>query len=186
MTSLPQPRPRGGAVREDANGERRKDQPMTIKDQLQADLKTAMLNKDELRKNVIRFTVSAIKNAEIAKPDHQLTEAEVLAILTTEVKRRKDTLTELEKVDRPELLKEETAQLEVLMHYLPTQMSRAEIVAAAQQVIAEVGASGPAIDGKTPQGVPPAKGQVMKRLMADLKGKADGKLVSEVVNELMK
>lgn len=148
---------------------------MTLKDQLQADLKTAMLNKDELRKNVIRFTVAAIKNAEIDKPDHQLTEAEVLAILTTEVKRRKDTLAELEKVDRPELQQEETAQLAVLMHYLPKQISREEIVNAAQQIITEVGAGGPQ-----------AKGQVMKRLMADLKGKADGKLVSEVVNELMK
>jgi hypothetical protein len=152
-----------------------KEKTMTIKDQLQADLKTAMLNKDELRKNVIRFTISSIKNAEIDKPDHHLTETEVLAILTTEVKRRKDTLTELEKVDRPDLLKEETAQLEVLMHYLPQQLSRAEIVAAAQKAIAEVNVSGPQ-----------AKGQVMKLLMAELKGKADGKLVSEVVNELMK
>ena len=148
---------------------------MNVKEQLQADLKTAMLNKDELRKNVIRFTIAAIKNAEIAKPGHELTEAEMLAILTTEVKRRKDTLTELEKANRPELLKEETAQLEVLRQYLPKQMSRAEIVAAAQAVMTEVNANGPQ-----------ATGQIMKRLMADLKGKADGKLVSEVVNELMK
>ena len=148
---------------------------MNVKEQLQADLKTAMLNKDELRKNVIRFTIAAIKNAEIAKPGHELTEAEMLAILTTEVKRRKDTLTELEKANRPELLKEETAQLEVLMQYLPKQMSRAEIVAAAQAVMTEINANGPQ-----------ATGQIMKRLMADLKGKADGKLVSEVVSELMK
>lgn len=148
---------------------------MNVKEQLQADLKTAMLNKDELRKNVIRFTIAAIKNAEIAKPGHELTEAEMLAILTTEVKRRKDTLTELEKANRPELLKEESAQLEVLMQYLPKQMSRAEIVAAAQAVMTEINANGPQ-----------ATGQIMKRLMADLKGKADGKLVSEVVNELMK
>src|SRR5512143_372569 len=148
---------------------------MNVKEQLQTDLKTAMLNKDELRKNVIRFTIAAIKNAEIAKPGHELTEAEILAILTTEVKRRKDTLTELEKVNRPELLKEETAQLEVLMQYLPKQMSHAEIVAAARAVMAEVNANGPQ-----------ATGQIMKRLMADLKGKADGKLVSEVGNELMK
>ena len=148
---------------------------MNVKEQLQADLKTAMLNKDELRKNVIRFTIAAIKNAEIAKPGHELTEAEMLAILTTEVKRRKDTLTELEKANRPELLKEESAQLEVLMQYLPKQMSRAEIVTAAQAVMTEINANGPQ-----------ATGQIMKRLMADLKGKADGKLVSEVVNELMK
>ncbi|HZY44702.1 MAG TPA: GatB/YqeY domain-containing protein [Anaerolineae bacterium] len=148
---------------------------MNVKEQLQADLKTALLNKDELRKNVIRFTVSAIKNAEIAKPGHELSDADLLALLTTEVKRRKDTISELEKVDRPELLKEEKAQLEVLMNYMPKQLSRAAIVETAQKVIAEVGASGPQ-----------ATGQVMKRLMADLKGKADGKLVSEVVNELMK
>lgn len=148
---------------------------MNVKEQLQADLKTALLNKDELRKNVIRFTVSAIKNAEIAKPGHELSDADLLALLTTEVKRRKDTISELEKVDRPELLKEEKAQFEVLMNYLPKQLSRAAIVETAQKVIAEVGASGPQ-----------ATGQVMKRLMADLKGKADGKLVSEVVNELMK
>ncbi len=159
---------------------------MNIKEQLQADLKTAMLNKDELRKNVIRFTVAAIKNAEIAKPGHELSDADMLALLTTEVKRRKDTITELEKVDRPDLLKEEKAQLDVLMNYLPKQLSRDEIVETAKKVIAEVGATGPPFGGKTPQGVPQATGQVMKRLMADLKGKADGKLVSEVVNELMK
>ncbi len=148
---------------------------MNIKEQLQADLKTALLNKDELRKNVIRFTISAIKNAEIAKPGHELSDADMLALLTTEVKRRKDTLTELEKANRTDLLKEEQAQLDVLMNYLPKQLSREEIVEAAQKVIAEVGASGPQ-----------ATGQVMKRLMADLKGKADGRLVSEVVNDLMK
>jgi uncharacterized protein YqeY len=148
---------------------------MNIKEQLQADLKTALLNKDELRKNVIRFTVSAIKNAEIAKPGHELSDADMLTLLTTEVKRRKDTLTELEKANRPDLLKEEKAQLDVLMNYLPKQLSREEIVETAKKVIAEVGVTGPQ-----------ATGQVMKRLMADLKGKADGKLVSEVVNELMK
>lgn len=159
---------------------------MNVKAQLQADLKTAMLNKDELRKNVIRFTISAVKNAEIAKPGHELSDADMLAVLTSEVKRRKDTLAELEKVDRPELLKEEKAQLEVLMNYLPQQMSREEIVEAAQKVIAEVSASDPPFGGKTPQAVPQAAGQVMKRLMAELKGRADGKLVNEVVHDLMK
>ncbi len=147
---------------------------MNLQEQLQADLKTAMLNKDELSKNVIRFTISALKNAAIDKPGHTLTDADMLAVLSTEVKRRKDTITELEKANRPDLMQEENAQLEVLMRYLPKQMSREEIVTAAQKVIAEVGSG------------PQATGQVMKRLMADLKGKADGKLVSAVVAELMK
>jgi uncharacterized protein YqeY len=146
---------------------------MNLKEQLQADLKTAMFNKDELRKNVIRFTLANLKNAEIAKIG-ELTEAETLAVLSSEVKRRRDTIAELEKANRPELLKEEQDQLDVLMTYLPKQLSREEIAAAARQVIAEVGASGPQ-----------ATGEVMKRLMPELKGKADGKLINEVVRELL-
>ncbi len=147
---------------------------MPIKDQLQADLKTALLAKDEIRKDTIRFTLAGIKNAEIAK-NKTFDDAEVLGVLSTEVKRRRDTIAELEKANRPELLKREQDQLEVLLNYLPKQMSREEIAAAAQRVIAEVGASGPQ-----------AMGQVMGKLAPELKGKADGKLINEVVRELLK
>jgi uncharacterized protein YqeY len=147
---------------------------MTIKDQLQADLKTALRNKDELRKDVIRYTLAAIKNAEIAK-NTQFGDADVAAVLTTEVKRRRDTIAELETAHRPELLKHEQDQLEVLLAYVPKQMSREEIEAVASQVIAELGASGPQ-----------ATGAVMGKLMPQLKGKADGKLINEVVRELLK
>ncbi len=146
---------------------------MSIKDQLQADLKTALLNKDELRKEVIRYTIAAIKNAEIAK-NKPLSDDEVLAVLATEVKRRRDTIAELEKANRPDLLKHEQEQLEVLMGYLPRQMSREEVTVAAQQVIDELGVKGPQ-----------AMGQVMGKLMPQLKGKADGKLINEVVKELL-
>jgi uncharacterized protein YqeY len=147
---------------------------MTIKDQLQADLKTALRNKDELRKDVIRYTLAAIKNAEIAK-NTQFGDADVAAVLTTEVKRRRDTIAELETAHRPELLKHEQDQLELLLAYVPKQMSREEIEAVASQVIAELGASGPQ-----------ATGAVMGKLMPQLKGKADGKLINEVVRELLK
>ena len=147
---------------------------MSLKDQLQADLKAAMLNKDDVRKNVIRMTLAALKNAEIDKVG-ELTDAETQAVLSTEVKRRRDTIAELEKANRPELLQNERAQLETLLDYLPKQMSREEVMAAAQRVIAEAGAVGPQ-----------AMGDVMKRLMADLKGRADGKMVNEVVRELLK
>ena len=146
---------------------------MTIQDQLQADLKTALRNKDDLRKDVIRYTIAAIKNAEIAR-NKPLSDEEVLAVLSTEVKRRRDTIAELEQVNRPELLKHEQDQLEVLLGYLPRQMSRAEVTAAARQVIDEIGAHGPQ-----------ATGEVMKRLMPELKGKADGKMINEVVKELL-
>lgn len=147
---------------------------MTIKDQLQADLKTAMLNKDDLRKDVIRYTLAALKYAEIAK-NKPLDDADVAAVLATEVKRRRDTIAELETANRPKLLKHEQDQLEVLMAYVPKQMSREEVTAAAQKVIAELGMSGPQ-----------AMGDVMKRLMPELKGKADGKLINEVVRDLLK
>jgi uncharacterized protein YqeY len=185
---------------------------MSIKDQLQADLKTAMLNKQELRRDVIRFTQAAMKNAELAKQqklvkershlwqtgkvdedgnpiideaerDKQLaeiarlvplTDEEQLSVLTTEVKRRRETIADAEKAGRADLIEREQAELEVVLGYLPKQMSREEVTAAAQAVIAEVGAKGPQDTGK-----------VMGKLMLQLKGKADGKLISEVVKELL-
>jgi len=185
---------------------------MSIKDQLQADLKTAMLNKQELRRDVIRFTQAALKNAELAKQqklvkvrsqlwqtgkvdengnpiadeaerDKQLAEIarlapltaeEQLSVLTTEVKRRRETIADAEKAGRPEIASREQAELEVVLGYLPKQMSREEVTAAAQALIAEVGAKGPADTGK-----------VMGKLMPQLKGKADGKMISEVVKELL-
>src|SRR5512136_2333717 len=185
---------------------------MSIKDQLHADLKTAMLSKQELRRDVIRFTQAALKNAELAKQqklvkersrlwqtgqvdesgnpiideaerDKQLaeigkltplTDEEQLAVLTTEVKRRRETIADAEKAGRADLLKQEQAELEVVLGYLPKQLSREEVVAAAQKVIVEVGAKGPQDTGK-----------VMGQLMPQLKGKADGRMINEVVKELL-
>jgi uncharacterized protein YqeY len=185
---------------------------MSIKDQLQADLKTAMLNKQELRRDVIRFTQAAMKNAELAKQqklvkershlwqtgkvdedgnpivdevirDQQLaeiarlvplTDEEQLSVLTTEVKRRRETIADAEKAGRADLVEREQAELEVVIGYLPKQMSREEVTAAAQAIIAEVGAKGPADTGK-----------VMGKLMPQLKGKADGKMISDVVKALL-
>jgi uncharacterized protein len=187
---------------------------MSLKDQLQADLKAAMFSKDERRKNVIRLTLAEFKNTEVAKRQKlikershlwakpgevdadgnpaidaekrgkelaeidqltPLTEAEMQAVLATEVKRRRDTIAELETANRPDLLEEAKAQLELALPYLPAQMGREDVITAAQKVIAEVGASGPQ-----------AAGEVMKRLMPGLKGKADGKLINEVVRDLLK
>ncbi|HZY40425.1 MAG TPA: GatB/YqeY domain-containing protein [Anaerolineae bacterium] len=147
---------------------------MNLKDQLQADLKSAMLSKDELRKEVIRFTLAGIQYAELNK-NKPLDEAEVAAVLQTEVKRRRDTIAELETVNRPELLKHEQDQLEVLLAYLPKQMDRDEVTTIAAKVIAELGVSGPQ-----------AMGAVMGKLMPQLRGKADGKLINEVVRDLLK
>ena len=146
---------------------------MGIKAQLQEDLKAAMRSKDELRKAVLRFTLAAIKNREIEQRG-ELDEETLAAVLQTEIKRRRDTISEVEKAGRADLLAAEKAELECLLPYLPQQMSKEDVEQAARAVIAELGASSSA-----------QMGEVMKRLMANLKGKADGRLVSQVVKELL-
>ncbi len=150
---------------------------MTLKTKLQDDLKAAMKSGDKRRLAALRLTLSAIKIAETAETRAtrgDLTDEEIIPVLQTEIKRRRDTIAELEKADRPEMLADEKAELAALSDYMPKQMSRDQVVEAARAVIAEMGATGPA-----------QMGAVMKQLMARLKGQADGKLVNVVVRELL-
>ncbi len=150
---------------------------MTLKTKIQDDIKAALKSSDKRRLAALRLTLASIKNVETAEgraTRGDLTDEEVAALLQTEVKRRRDTIAELETVDRPEMLAEEIAELQVLLEYVPQQMGREQIVGAARAVIAQTGATGPV-----------QTGAVMKQLMAQLKGQADGKLVSEVVRELL-
>lgn len=136
-----------------------------------------MKSGDKRRLAALRLTFSSIKIAETAeaRPTRgDLTDEEVAALLQTEIKRRRDTIAELEKASRPEMLADEQAELEALLDYVPKQVSREQIAEAARAVIAQTGAQGPA-----------QMGVVMKQLMAQLKGQADGKLINEVVRELL-
>jgi uncharacterized protein YqeY len=150
---------------------------MTLKTRLQDDLKAALKAGDKRKLAALRLTLSSIKLAETAESRQahgDLSDEEALAILQTEVKRRRDTIAELETVDRPELLADEKAELKSLLDYLPKQLSREQIAEVARAVIAQTGATGPA-----------QTGAVMKQLVAQLKGQADGRLVNEVVRELL-
>jgi hypothetical protein len=150
---------------------------MTLKTKIQDDIKAALKSGDKHRLAALRLTLASIKNAETAEgraTRDDLTDEQVAALLQTEVKRRRDTIAELEKVGRPQMLADEQAELQALLEYLPQQMSREQIVEAARAIIAQTGATGPA-----------QMGMVMKQLMAQLKSQADGKLVSEVVRELL-
>ena len=150
---------------------------MSLKAKLQDDLKAAMKEGRKRKLAALRLTLASIKVAETAetRSTHgDLTDDEVTALLQTEVKRRRDTIAELEKVGRPEMLADEKAELEALMDYLPRQWSREQVLEAARAVITATGATGQA-----------QTGLVMKQLMAQLKGQADGKIVSEVVRELL-
>ena len=146
---------------------------MSLKDKLTEDLKQAMRQRDEQRRSTLRLVMAAIKNAEIEKR-RELEEGELLAIIAKEAKQRHESIDQFERGGRQDLADREEAELQILLAYLPEQLSREEIEAQARQIIAEVGAASPA-----------QMGQVMRRLMPLMQGKADGKLVSQVVKELL-
>ena len=146
---------------------------MNLKDRLTEDLKQAMRQGDERRKSTIRLVRAAIINAEIEQGE-DLGEDEVLAIIAKQAKQRRESVAEFAKGGRQDLVDQEEEELQILLSYLPAQMSRDEIEVAAQQVIAEVGATSMA-----------QMGEVMRQLMSQLKGKADGSLVNQVVREIL-
>jgi uncharacterized protein YqeY len=146
---------------------------MNLKDRLTEDLKQAMRQGDERRKSTIRLVRAAITNAEIEQGE-DLSEDELLAIIAKQAKQRRESVAEFAKAGRQDLVDQEEEELQILLSYLPAQMSRAEIEVAARQVIAEVGATSMA-----------QMGEVMRPLMSQLKGKADGSLVNQVVREIL-
>jgi len=146
---------------------------MTLKDSIQEALRGALKRQQKVEVSTLRLVLSEIKNAEIAQ-QKPADDNKVLDVIAREVKRRRESIEAFKKGNRSDLVAQEEAELAVLMSYLPEQMSRAEIMAAARQAVDAVGAKGPS-----------DKGRVMGQLMPQLKGKADGKEVSEIVSELL-
>jgi uncharacterized protein YqeY len=148
---------------------------MTLEERLDADLKDAMKSNDTTRKLAIRAVKTAITEAKVAGTEVKtLTDADVLAIITKQVKQRRDSVVEYNKGNRPDLAAQEEAEIAVLEVYLPRQLSEAEVREHAQVVITELGVT----DMK-------GFGSVMKRLSVDLRGIADGQLINRVVRELL-
>lgn len=146
---------------------------MSLKERLANDLKDAIRQKDEPRKNTIRMITWAAKNAEVDKGG-ELDDAGMLGILRREAKRRRESIEEFKKAGRQDLVDKEESELEVLAAYLPPQVGRDEIEKAAREVIAEVGAAGPS-----------DKGKVMPVVISRLAGRAEGRDINEVVTELL-
>ena len=146
---------------------------MSIREQLEADLKQAMLQRDAGRRDTLRLTLAALHNARIAA-GKELDDTAALAVLSKEAKQRRESIEEFRKGGRQDLVDKEEAELAVLSAYLPQQAERSEIAEAARRVMAEVGASGPKDIGK-----------VMPVLMQQFRGRADGRDVNEVVRELL-
>ena len=164
---------RGERKQQQKGGKVPDSQEMALKDSIQEALKGALKQQQRVKVATLRLLLSEIKNAEIAQ-QKPADDNKVLDVITKEVKRRRESIEAFKGGNRGDLVAQEEAELAILMGYLPKQMSRAEIIAAAQQVVVAVGANGPN-----------DKGKVMSQLMPQLKGKADGKEVNEIVSELL-
>lgn len=150
---------------------------MDLREQLMDDLREAMRQKDEVRKQAIRLVIAAVKESETELDANgqwiRLNDSGILALITKQAKQRQESIIEYYRAGREDLVGEEKAGLAVLQAYLPRQLSREEVETEARQVIAEVGASSPHDIGK-----------VMKPLMDRLRSRADGQMVNQVVREL--
>lgn len=137
------------------------------------DLKQAMKSGDTVKRDTLRMLIASVKNAWIAKQD-DLIEADVLGVISKEVKRRQESIEAFKKGNRADLVSKEEAEMAILQAYLPKQLSHDEVVAAAKEIIGMVGAKSPG-----------DKGKVMQQLIPKLKGRVGGKEINDVVTELL-
>jgi uncharacterized protein len=143
----------------------------TLKDQLRSDLTAAMKARDETRTRTLRMALTSISNEEVSgTAAHELTDDDVIKILTREAKRRREAATAFAEAGRGDQAAAERAEEDVLAGYLPAQLDDDELAAMVTAAIAETGASGPA-----------GMGQVMKVLTPRVAGRAEGSRVAAMV-----
>lgn len=145
----------------------------SLRQKLNNDLKQAVKGGDKVKRSAIRLVIAAIQNAEIAR-QAALGDGDVLGIIAKEARQRQESIEAFRQGNRQDLVAQEEAELVVLQGYLPQQMTREEIIVEARRIIAEVGGRGLA-----------DKGKVMPKLVAQLKGRADGREINTVVTELL-
>jgi uncharacterized protein YqeY len=144
---------------------------MSLKEKLDQDFKKALKGKDTVRVSVIRLLKTAIKNREVEKRD-ELSEEEILQAVNSQAKTRKESIGEFQKAGRDDLVKKEEQELSILTEYLPEQLTPKELEKIVDNAIGEAGAEGPK-----------DMGNVMKALMPKVTGRADGKIVSQMVKD---
>ncbi len=145
---------------------------MSLREKIPQDLKDALRSKKTLELTVLRMLQSSVRNREIEKQKKELTDEEVIEVVSGEIKKRKEAALEFEKVGRQEAAQQEKAEAEILMKYMPVQMSEDEIRAEVQKAVKDSGAAGIKDLGK-----------VMKIIIPAVKGKADGAAVNKIVRE---
>ena len=142
-----------------------------LKEKLQQDLKDALKSGDSRKRMVLGMVIAAVKNKEIEKRS-ELGDEEIVAVIASEIKKRRDAVAQYEKGGRPELAEQEKQEMDILMGYMPEQMPEEQIREEVKRAIVETGAK----DIKE-------MGKVLQVLMPKVKGKADGQLVSRIVKE---
>jgi len=144
---------------------------MALRERLSEEMKNAMKSRDDLRLSAIRMVRSAVKNKEI-EARRELADQEIVEVLSTLVKQRRESIRMFTEAGRDDLASKEEKELAILLEFLPQQLGRDEVAVIVGKVIAECGAQGAKDMGK-----------VMKLLMPHVSGRADGKMVSDVVRE---
>jgi len=148
---------------------------MTLHEQIKNNIKEAMKSGDKIRLEVMRGLVTAFTNESVAKgktPQDMLTDEDALLVITRLSKQRKDSIEQFTKGGRMDLVEEEQKQLNILSEFLPKLMSKDEVIEFVKGKISELGSD------------ISKKGMIMSVLMKDLKGRADGSMVKEVVDTL--
>lgn len=146
---------------------------MSLTNRLMTDLKVAMKSHDKTALSVIRMLKSALMNKKI-ELGHELNSEEELQVVVSQMKQQKDSLVEFEKAQREDLVADTKAQMQVLSQYMPQQLSEAEVQEIVQQTAAKIGATSKADFGK-----------LMQAVMPQVKGKADGNKVNQMVKDLL-
>ncbi|KKQ39540.1 MAG: hypothetical protein US57_C0011G0028 [Candidatus Moranbacteria bacterium GW2011_GWC2_37_73] len=139
---------------------------MSLKEKIISDLKDAMKSGDSVRRDTLRLLDSAVKNLEIEKKKRE--------VISRAVKQRQDSIRQFEDGGRPDLAEKEKIELEIIMPYLPAQLSEEAITAIVSEVIAQTKAAGVGDLGK-----------VMGQAMSKMKGEADGNVVREIAKQLL-
>ncbi len=148
---------------------------MSILEQLNSDLKTALKNKEQLKVSTLRLLLSAINYYRINSKKDSLTDDEIMTIIRKQAKQRKDSIESYQKGGRNDLKEKEEAELKILEIYLPKQLSDEDLLQIAKDVISETGATSKK-----------QMGEVIKKILEKCKGAVDGKRASQCVLNLLK
>lgn len=148
---------------------------VSIHQQIENDLKTALKSGDKEKAGVLRFLIAAVKNFQIEKKtqdEQYLSDEDIISVLKRQAKQRKDSIEQYEKGGRAELAEKEKSELEILENYLPVQMSEDEVRKIVETKAKELGVSNKSGFGK-----------LMGAVMKELQGKADGSIVKKIIEE---